>query len=105
MLDGAPLPDGAVRPVLRVDTTDELPALGSFEGLAGLAARLRESEDTPVCMARQIFRQSMGHMETKGEAAALEAIDEAFARGGFRIQGLLVEIAASPAFRLVGEPK
>ena len=26
-LDGAPLPDGAVRPVLRGDTTDELPAL------------------------------------------------------------------------------
>jgi len=90
---------------LPIDDADELPALGSFEGLAGLAARLRESEDTPVCMARQIFRQSMGHMETKGEAAALEAIDEAFARGGFRIRGLLVEIAASPAFRLVGEPK
>lgn len=90
---------------LPIDDADELAALGSFEGMAGLAARLRESEDTPLCMARQIFRQSMGHMETKGEQPALDAIDEAFARGGYRIQGLLVEIAASPAFRLVGEPK
>jgi len=90
---------------LPIDVTDQLNGFGEFDGVAGVAARLREHEDSPICMARQLFRQSMGHVETEGEEPALVAIDEAFVEGGYSMQGLMVEIAASPAFRFVGKPK
>lgn len=90
---------------LPIDLTGQVNGFGEFEGVAGVASILREHPDAPICMARQLFRQSMGHLEVDGEEPALEAIDEAFASGGYSIQGLLVEIAASPAFRLVNEPR
>ncbi|NUP06369.1 MAG: DUF1592 domain-containing protein [Polyangiaceae bacterium] len=88
-----------------LDVTGQVPGIGEFEGIAGVAQRLREHEDAPICMARQLFRQSMGHLEVEGEEPALEAIDEAFQNSNYSIQSLLVEIAASPAFRLVNEPR
>jgi hypothetical protein len=47
----------------------------------------------------------MGHVETEGEEAALTALGESFAESEFHVEDLLVEIVASPAFKLVGEPK
>lgn len=90
---------------LPIDLTGQVNGFGEFEGLSGVAQILREHDDAPICMARQLFRQSMGHLEVDGEEPALLAIDEAFANGGYSVQGLLVEIAASPAFRLVNEPR
>lgn len=90
---------------LPIDTTGEVKGFGAFEDYQGVAALLRENEASPLCMARQIYRQSMGHLEVDGEEPALEAIDEAFAKANYSLQSLIVEIVASPAFRLVGEPR
>ena len=43
--------------------------------------------------------------ETDGELPAVLRLDLAFADAGYRIQDLLVELTASDAFRLVGDPK
>lgn len=88
-----------------LDVTGKVNGFGEFEGVTGLGAVLREHEDSPICMARHLYRQSMGHLEVEGEEPALAAIDEAFEKGGYTVQGLLVEIAASPAFRFVNEPR
>ena len=56
-------------------------------------------------MIRQFMRASMGHLETDGELPAVLRLDLAFADAGYRIQDLLVELTASDAFRLVGDPK
>ncbi len=66
---------------------------------------LAADEDVPFCLVRQVFRNSMGHLELEGEDAALAAIDTSFTDSEFRVEDLLVEVVASPAFQLVGEPK
>ncbi|MBM4358355.1 MAG: DUF1588 domain-containing protein [Deltaproteobacteria bacterium] len=88
-----------------IDTHGESPNIGSFAGPAELAGLLSEHPQVPDCMVRQLYRDSMGHFETKGEEPALEDLHRRFAEGGYRVQELLVELVASPAFRLVGEPK
>ncbi len=90
---------------LTIDPTGEQSGLGAFEDAGEVADLLAKEVNTSRCLALNVFRNSMGHVETDGEEAALSAIDEAFATADFRIQDLLVEIVASPAFRLVGEPK
>ncbi len=90
---------------LPIDPAGSTSDLGSFSGVSDVGRLLRENASAQVCMARFLYRQSMGHIETEGEAGALTAIDEAFTAGGYRVQQLMAEIASSPAFRLVGEPK
>jgi hypothetical protein len=76
-----------------------------FEGAAGLGALVAESPDAAACLAKNLFRHATGHIETAGERVAIEALEEAFVESGYRMQALLVEIVASPAFRLVAEPQ
>jgi hypothetical protein len=54
---------------------------------------------------RNLVRHATGHIETHGEKVELEELDVAFADSGYRIQEALVELVASPAFRLVGDPQ
>ncbi|MCA9707804.1 MAG: DUF1592 domain-containing protein [Myxococcales bacterium] len=76
-----------------------------FEGAAQLGALVAQSPQTPSCLVRNIYRHATGHIETEGEEVAIEAIEEAFVESGHRMQDLLVEIVASPAFRVVAEPQ
>ncbi len=90
---------------MAIDTAGQTTEIGQFSSVADIGPLLRENEQANICMARFLFRQSTGHIEAAGEDPALVAIDEAFAAGGYRVQQLMAEIAVSPAFRLVGEPK
>ena len=90
---------------LPIDPTGTIEGLGSFASPADLGAILSEDPRGAACMIRNIYRNSMGHLETKGELPALRDLEEAFASSGYRVQALLVEIVASPAFQLVNEPK
>jgi hypothetical protein len=76
-----------------------------FEGAAGLGALVAASDDAPACLARNLFRHATGHIETEGEEVAMVDLEEAFIDSGYRMQALLVELVASPAFRLVAEPQ
>jgi hypothetical protein len=90
---------------LPLDLTGEVVGLGPFEGATGLGQAIRGFDGATGCMVRQLYRQSMGHLEYQGEEPAIQAIAASFDEDGHRIQSLLVEIASSPAFRLVGDPK
>jgi hypothetical protein len=46
-----------------------------------------------------VFRQGTGHVDLPTEARPLRAANEAFAASGYRYQTLLIELAASEAFR------
>ena len=63
------------------------------------------SPDAASCLTRNLYRHATGHIETDGEEVALVALEEAFVDSGYRMQALLVEIVASPAFRVVAEPE
>lgn len=90
---------------LPLDVSGESVGLGAYDGAPELGTSVRAYEGAAGCMVRQLYRQSMGHLEYKGEEPAIEAITAAFGEQDNRVQALLVEIAVSPAFRLVGEPK
>ena len=88
-----------------IDTSGDSANVGTFSGPRELGELLAESYKAPDCMVRNLFRNSMGHLETKGEEPAIDDLHQRFEARGFKVRELLVEIVASPAFRLVGEPK
>jgi hypothetical protein len=88
-----------------IDTSGDSPNVGTFDGPKELAELLVENYQVPDCMVRNLYRNSMGHLETKGEEPAIDDLHRRFEDGGFKVQELLVELVASPAFRLVGDPK
>jgi Protein of unknown function (DUF1592)/Protein of unknown function (DUF1588)/Protein of unknown function (DUF1595)/Protein of unknown function (DUF1585)/Protein of unknown function (DUF1587) len=85
-----------------IDATAEIDGQ-SFEGAAGLGALVAETPDAAACLVRNLYRDATGHIEAEGEEVALVALEEAFIESEYRMQSLLVEIVASPAFRLVAE--
>lgn len=91
-------PSGAV-----IDASSELDGQ-PFAGAQELGVRLKAHAGAPPCLVRNLFRHAAGHIETPGESVEIEELDVAFADSGYRMQELLVELVASPAFRLVGDP-
>lgn len=88
-----------------IDTAAEVDDLGTFSSAPELAALLTKDKRTSYCMVEKLYRQSMGHLETEGEQPAVDDLREAFAAKNHSIRSLLVELCATPAFRLVGDPK
>lgn len=76
-----------------------------FASVADLGNILAADERATACIVKNFWRQSMGHLETDGEVAALEALTEAFVSSGYKVQEALVEMTVSPGFKLVSEPK
>jgi hypothetical protein len=90
---------------LPVDPTGEVVGLGAFDGAKELGTIIAADVRTSRCMIQNFIRSSMGHLETSGEIPAIDALDVAFEKSGYKMQDLMVELVASPAFQLVGEPK
>jgi hypothetical protein len=84
---------------LPVDTTGAFEDKGSFTDAVGLAALLHDDPRVMSCLTRVVFRQGTGHVDLPTEARPLRAANEAFAASGYRYQTLLIELAASEAFR------
>jgi len=75
-----------------------------FAGAQELGTVIRDIPAASACLVRNLYRHGTGHIEVEGEADEIAAVVEAFGEAGYRMQDLLVELVASPAFRLVGEP-
>lgn len=90
---------------LPIDTQVDVAGIGSFASAKELGDLLHDDPRAAACLVRNLFRASMGHVETPGEKPAMDALVAGFAERDHRVRELLVEICASPAFRLVGEPK
>jgi len=85
-----------------IDPSSELDGQ-AFAGAQQLGALLKGNAAAPTCLVRNLFRHATGHIEIAGESVELEELDVAFADSGYRLQEVLVELVASPAFRLVGD--
>jgi hypothetical protein len=88
-----------------IDPTGEVDGVGSFASARDLGVILHDDPRGASCIIKNIFRNSMGHLERKGELPAIADLEEVFAGSGYSVQKLMVELVASPAFQLVGEPK
>lgn len=84
---------------LAIDTTGSLDAKGTFSDAVGLMNLLHDDPRVMNCLARQVYRQGVGHVDLATEARPLRAATEAFVAQGRTYQSLLIELAASEAFR------
>jgi hypothetical protein len=82
-----------------IDAASALDDLGSFTGARELGALLRGERRTTECVVRNLFRAATGHVDTLGESGPLNEVHAKFVASGFRFKDMLVEIAASDAFR------
>jgi hypothetical protein len=88
-----------------IDATGTLPGAGSFDGAAELAHLVAADPRLPRCLVDKTYAQSLGFVPEHAMAPALDAVGHAFTAGDHDMKLLLVELTASPVFRLVDEPK
>jgi hypothetical protein len=84
---------------LPIDPSGSLDDVGTFADAEGLMGLLAKDPRVTACLARQVYRQGVGHVDTAGEQRPLRDAERAFAAGGYRYQDLLVELVASEPFR------
>ena len=77
--------------------------LGSFSGAEGLAALLRDDPRTGACLVKNVYRHAVGVYGGEFERPADE-LARSFVASGRRVRSLLVDLVASPAFRVVADP-
>jgi hypothetical protein len=85
-----------------IDTAVELDDFGSFDGPAELGQLLADQPAVKACVLRHLFRHATGRIETGGDLAALDSLDERFAASGYRFKQLLVDLVASQIFSEAG---
>ncbi|MDC0672931.1 DUF1592 domain-containing protein [Nannocystis radixulma] len=90
---------------LPIDAEATSADLGRFSGARALAAALTADRRAATCVIKNFVRGGLGHLESFGELPVLHDLEDSFAAGGHRVQGLLVDLVASPLFRVVAEPK
>ena len=88
-----------------IDASGNVEGIGAWQDAAGLATLVAQDPRTMTCLIRNMIRGQLGHIDTPGEAPGIAALDTEFADSGYSIKNLLVEMAVSPIFRLVDEPK
>lgn len=77
----------------------------AFAGARALGAILKEDPEATACLVRNLFRHATGHIELPTEMVEIDELTATFADGDYRMRAFLVELVASPAFRVVGEPE
>lgn len=88
-----------------IDASGDIEGIGTWQDAAGLASLLAEDPRTMNCLIRNMIRGQLGHIDGPGEAPGVDMLNAAFSSSGYSIKTLLVEMAVSPIFRLVDEPK
>jgi hypothetical protein len=86
-----------------VDASGELTytsdADGPFDGAAELSARLARSSEVRQCVARKLFRYSVGRTEQDAERCQLEHVYEIAEDAGWSIPQILQELTQTNSFR------
>lgn len=77
----------------------------AFADARELGQRVREHPAFVPCFVKQMYRYATSFVETPDELAVLSALTEQFVASGHRVRALMLAIATSPGFRIVGEAK
>jgi hypothetical protein len=88
---------------LTIDATGELDGV-KFDGPRQLGAALKNHPESASCIARQLYRYAMAHVENTGEEAAILALAKSFQDGGYRFRSLVEGVVKSPAFVYAAKP-
>jgi hypothetical protein len=74
-----------------------------FSGAKALGALLAADPRVTACLVKQLYRYGSARLETEGEEPVLNALDSAFAAGGYQLRPLLLELVGSDGFRFTVE--
>lgn len=88
-----------------VDSTGHIDGFGDFASPRDMADLMMSDEAARMshCIMLNVFRSSIGHIETEGEDVALDELHAAFEKAGFTLQGLMIETTLNPAFLYIAE--
>jgi hypothetical protein len=75
----------------------------AFSGAKQLGELLAKDPRVTACLVKQLYRYGSARLETEGEAATLEGLDDAFAAHGYQLRPLLLELVGSDGFRFTVE--
>ncbi len=89
---------------LPIDASGELNG-EAFVGGKALGHLVARQQTFGECVTRQLYRHTMGHLETPGEEVAVTALQGRFREMDFRFDQLLIALATSEAFRRPGAPE
>jgi hypothetical protein len=86
-----------------MDAGQTIDASGDLDGMAfatprQLATLLRDHPNSASCLARNVFRYALGHLEGGGEEGAIAQVTKGYTDGGYRFRALLTGVVASPSF-------
>ena len=81
-----------------IDATGDLDGV-PFDGAVELASILRDDPRTAACIARHVYRYAVGHVETRGETPAIDALIQAFEDSDYQLLSLLSAVTESDGFR------
>ncbi len=86
-----------------IDSSGELDGV-SFHGPDGLNEAVADHPDVPSCFVRNLFRHSLGRLETPIDDDAIDAATTAFLDAGGRFEDLSAAVARTAAFRTQPQP-
>lgn len=75
-----------------------------FRDALELGSMLHDDARFAECIVRQVYRVASGHVETDGETGAIRTLWREFSSSGYSLRHLMLEIAASDAFRHATPP-
>ena len=90
-------------PGVPVDDVGDLDGV-TFTGVRGLGELLATDTRVGPCFVTQLYRHMTGHLESPTEQRGLEELAVGFGARGYRVRDLVIELAASDAFRHVEAP-
>ena len=86
---------------LPIDPSGELDGV-HFDDPAELAGLLRTSPKVGVCLARNLLRFALGHLESEGEEPLVDELHAGLERDGYHFLSLVLNVVSSRGFRYVG---
>ena len=88
---------------IEIDASGDFDDKGHFQNGEGFADLLVADPDFSACLVKNVYRASLGHIETEGEGKVVSQLATDFSGDGYRLQDLMVDLVAGDAFRWVGE--
>lgn len=87
---------------VEIDPSGDFDDAGHFADGGELGALIAGQPAFTDCTVRNVYRSTLGHIESNGEDPVIEELVTKFDAGGRRLPDLFVELVASDAFRFVG---
>ncbi len=88
-----------------IDASGEVEGVGEWTDAASLAAVVAEHPNSARCVIQNVIAGNLGFAVTPGIAPGIADLETAFSDSGYSLQSMMVELAVSPLFRYVDEPK